>query len=77
MSLASPSPATIEGLPILSYKQLASPETRPLFLQTLQSTLSTVGFFYLVDFEDAVPNELYHSMAKAAKSFWDLPVETR
>ena len=76
MSPAPSAPAS-DGLPILSYAQLASPATRPAFLRQLATTLSTVGFFYLVDFEDAVPTQLYHSMDKAARSFWDLPVETR
>lgn len=76
MSPAPTSSAT-EGLPILSYRQLSDPNTRPAFLSTLQHTLSSVGFFYLVDFEEAVPTELFLEMGRNAKRFFDLPLETR
>ena len=77
MSPAPSTPSATDGLPILSYKQLANPETRPAFLSTLQHTLSTVGFFYLIDFEDAVPTDLFLEMGRNAKRFFGLPLETR
>lgn len=66
-----------DSLPILSYRLLADPATRQQFITQLRRTLRTVGFFYLVDFEDAVRTELYNDVARHVQDFWRLPHETR
>lgn len=75
--MSSDPSSTTEGLPIFSYKRLTNLETRGAFLDELRTTLSTIGFFYLVDFEDAVSTPLYEKMGREAKRFFDLPLETR
>lgn len=68
---------TSDKLPVLSWASYLSASSRPDFLAQLRSTLSTVGFFYLVDFEDAVSSELFERCSRVSKTFWDLPLEVR
>lgn len=62
-------------IPILSFRQSLSPETKPDFLAQLRHALLEVGFLYLSD--TGIDEKLVEEVARQGKGFFEAPEEEK
>ncbi len=67
--------ANFTSIPTLYYDLLASPDTRPAFIQQLQNALINIGFLYLE--HPPIPSALFDEVVAYLPRFFALPKERK